>query len=821
MALPASVEPSNLLLEDLKKSGLVPKDLDAYVAQEAELAAVGIRAHMYLDNPGVGSPGYVIPYYDMNGIRAPFYRVRLFRPLPKGAKYLQPANTGSWIYFPKAFKATLNSRAKTVVNGYDPCVIICEGEKKAARACNEGFLCVGLGGVYSWRTRMLVLPKGTTLLKNPQEEIIAKISQGGQISPPTSDKRAVLAAGLPGLIDLIRERNMNVIIAFDSDASTNPQVQRAAAELAFELRTHGVPVDHLRQLTLPVAEGSTKVGLDDFLEANGSQALESILHETLAARTAYPRHPDIRALLNGKLDNQITRAEAKQMSLMVLSDMDVGGMRMIERNTNSPYYFDSRSHSLMPVNLLHHHNAPLHESKFGEFLYKSYDISQGDLKLLTWLAAGFTGEQPVLDVNPRSTIALMSGNRLAVQISDGQYIIVSGKGIQVVENGTEGILFRGDQVEALDVDQLTAKYQEQVKWIQNPATKFENLYWPAALKQFKFLKSTDWAVLSTLCYFSPWLLRWSGTQLPVELMVGEPGSGKSSLYSLRLQVLTGRPALRNQPTDIRDWYSSITAQDGLHVIDNVHFATKEIRQRLSDEICRIVTEPEPFVEMRKLFTTADVARMPVRTVFACTAITQPFINADILQRSVIFQLHAVGNDHASDWATTQLHRFGGREAWMAHQMAVLSFFFRAVDSGGWNHAHKSRHRLANFEQLFLAFGKILKLPDLAQINSTLVQVAEDQVSEYDWTMEALKDFAEVHLPVLQKDPRKRVTCNDIAQWAMGKEDYMDNTVVTNARRLSRYFDSHAFMIEKCAGIIPTGDKYANRLTYRLIPVKSL
>jgi hypothetical protein len=323
--------------------------------------------------------------------------------------------------------------------------------------------------------------------------------------------------------------------------------------------------------------------------------------------------------------------------------------------------------------------------------------------------------------------------------------------------------------------------------------------------------------MACLAYMSPWLLRWNGAQLPVELMVGEPGSGKSSLYSLRLLILCGRPALRNQPTDVRDWYASITSSDGLHCVDNVHMVNKELRQRLSDEICRIVTEPSPYVEMRKLFTTSDNFRIPVRNVFAMTAIQQPFMNADILQRSVIFEVQAIGNNHASDWASAVLRSFGGRVGWLAHQLAVLHLFFRKANQGAWNNNYKSSHRLAHFEQMFRMIGGIIGVPDAELVGEKLAGVAEAQVSEYDWTMGGLKDFNFEHID-LMKDPRKLITLQDVSSWAMAKDEYQNNTIITDARRLSRYIKSHKYMVEKVAGLIQQQQRYANRDTYRLVKV---
>ena len=817
------VTSEQLLAEDLGRSGLKPVDLDAYLAQETELAAVGIRPHLYLDNPGVGTPGYVIPYYDLNGHRAPFYRVRLFSPLPKGAKYLQPQNSGSWMYFPKTFSTLLRAAAqgkgRTKINGFPAAVIVTEGEKKAAKGCHDGFPTCAVGGVYNWRTRTVILPEGTTLLKNRDNQIVAKMATGTTL-PPTSDRRAFLAAGLEGLMKFVLENHMQVIFVFDTDNPVNTDVEAACAEMAFEFRIHGIPTNKIRQLRLPANPGK-KLGLDDFLTQHGPEALDQLLEQVMAAKSAFPAHPNLKALVNKRMSGQLDRAEAKELSLMILTDMDRHGIRMIEKGTNSPHFFDSRTKALMSVNLMQHHSEPLHETKFGEFLYRNYDIGQADLKLVQWLAAGFTGEEPVSQVEPRSVLALLPDNRIAYQLDDGHFAVVSGdpaSPITICENGTEGLLFKADQVEPIDRGALLQEVKRQIAWLLRKPPYME-LYWPKALSQMKFSRDNDAKVLSCLNYMSPWLLRWNGTQLPVELMVGEPGSGKSSLYSLRLQILNGRPALRNQPTDVRDWYASITSGDGLHCVDNVHMVNKELRQRLSDEICRIVTEPAPFIEMRKLFTTSDNFRLPVRVTFAMTAIQQPFLSADILQRSLIVEVQAVGKDHSSDWAGMALKAFGGRVGWLAQQLAVLHLFFRRANSGGWNPNYKSGHRLAHFEQMFRLIGNIIGVPDAELVSQTLAGVAETQVSEYDWTMEGLKQFNQEYIGQFQKDPKKVFTLQDIAAWSESREDFLDNQTLTNARRLARYVKSHKYMVETVAGFMEMPGKYANRDAYRLTPVK--
>jgi hypothetical protein len=248
---------------------------------------------------------------------------------------------------------------------------------------------------------------------------------------------------------------------------------------------------------------------------------------------------------------------------------------------------------------------------------------------------------------------------------------------------------------------------------------------------------------------------------------------------------------------------------------------KELRQRLSDEICRIVTEPAPYIEMRKLFTTSDNFRLPVRTVFAMTAIQQPFLNADILQRSIIFEVQAVGKDHASDWAGMCLKAFGGRVGWLAHHLAVLHLFFKRADQGQWNPNHKSGHRLAHFEQMFRVIGNIIGVPDAELIQKQLSATSEAQISEYDWTMEGLRTFNYDFIGQQRAKPSWTFTLQDVAVWAAGHEEFAENQTISNARRLSRYIKSHKYMVEKVGGFEEVSGKSGNRDNYRLNPVKEI
>lgn len=137
-----------------------------------------------------------------------YWRCKLFPP-PKNrkgqeVKYLQPKDSANRLYFPPC--VALQSDAP---------VWLTEGEKKALKLTKEGFPCIGLGGVWSWR-------------------------HGGR------GYRQGRGRGIPDL-NLVAWVAREVTIVFDSDAATNTMVALAERELARELVARGAKV-HLCRL---------------------------------------------------------------------------------------------------------------------------------------------------------------------------------------------------------------------------------------------------------------------------------------------------------------------------------------------------------------------------------------------------------------------------------------------------------------------------------------------------------------------------------------------------------------------------------------------
>ena len=186
-----------------------------------------------------------IPYPTRNG--QPSYK-RYKPDIPpqgkngKPCKYLTAAGCGNRLYFP----ANLDSAAST-----DPSIdlLITEGEKKALKANQEDFPCIGLAGVWCWRGK----------------------DENGR-STPLAD------------LDSISWKGRRVFIVFDSDAINKPDVLCAETALAKEINGRGGDV---RVVRLPGTDNENgKVGLDDFLVRYGPRG-PAELRRLMESSTAY------------------------------------------------------------------------------------------------------------------------------------------------------------------------------------------------------------------------------------------------------------------------------------------------------------------------------------------------------------------------------------------------------------------------------------------------------------------------------------------------------------------------------------------------------
>lgn len=256
-------------LADLKKSGL----------SEVMIKGMGIESKIRNDllqllengNIVVGDTGYTIQYLTRYGEATSHCNVRLMQGIPmldehnkptcKVIKYLKPRNTPNLIYWPPGVQALLKAH---------PYCLITEGEKKAAKAVQEGIPCIAIAGVWNWADK---------------EARDVEKAQGKGVSYQTRP--------LSELQELAKTHKL--ILLFDSDVETNKDVQKALRLLRDTLLFYGAtwvrtllmpkpseePVNAENTVITPAA-GDGKIGLDDLLLLqDGLTLLNAALKEEL------------------------------------------------------------------------------------------------------------------------------------------------------------------------------------------------------------------------------------------------------------------------------------------------------------------------------------------------------------------------------------------------------------------------------------------------------------------------------------------------------------------------------------------------------------
>lgn len=188
---------------------------------------------------------FKIPYTDRNGKTTGFYRIRYLAGTKKGfakattakeRRYDQPASELPQLYAPNLLPKG-KGWAKIFADPAIP-IVFTEGELKAACATKHGVPTLALGGVWNFKSKKNGLRR------------------------------------LPFFED-INWKGRTIFIIFDSDAATNPQVMQAQYKFAEETFALGaVPL----VVSLP-QEGDKKVGIDDYIVANGAVAFKDMLQD--------------------------------------------------------------------------------------------------------------------------------------------------------------------------------------------------------------------------------------------------------------------------------------------------------------------------------------------------------------------------------------------------------------------------------------------------------------------------------------------------------------------------------------------------------------
>ena len=247
----ASCEHLQLALAKLATSGLDEEDMKALRIEALSPEQMQVEHSTFKALPAL-KLNYIDPFtkrpQEFQSKWGPFSRYRYLKMSTdiqslaggKPQRYVQAPDSGVCAYFPSNIDWT------DVLSNPTKSLNITEGELKAAKACKEGFPTIGLGGVYNWKSKKY----GISFLED-----LARVNWVKRI----------------------------VRIIFDSDFQINPNVCKAANELAEELYQHGAIVCFV---TLPDVVQGGKTGLDDFLvHAEGIDPLGTLFSEASQSLT--------------------------------------------------------------------------------------------------------------------------------------------------------------------------------------------------------------------------------------------------------------------------------------------------------------------------------------------------------------------------------------------------------------------------------------------------------------------------------------------------------------------------------------------------------
>ena len=273
--------------EDLKKSGLT----DATVEK---MQVKAVRPHEIKALRGVES-AYEIPYFTADGSVNGFARTKLFPPLTTSngtMKYWQPKGTRPHLYLPPIVNWQTIARDATRL------VVITEGEKKAAAACQQGLVTMGIGGVWTW----------TSTLDSGEKLILPQLDD---FTYPTRP----------------------IEMCPDSDAWWDDkwmQILKGFFALAKELRQRGAAVQFVRLQDLH----GGKCGLDDWLLVPGHDAeqawpkLERITLDDV-------RFSSLTAWWQKWKEKQVTHAAIKGQDAEELDISETAGLFLVHSRAHS------------------------------------------------------------------------------------------------------------------------------------------------------------------------------------------------------------------------------------------------------------------------------------------------------------------------------------------------------------------------------------------------------------------------------------------------------------------------------------------------------
>lgn len=548
-------------LEDLRSSGLSDESI---LASECFSETEENMRNIFKMWGGEGALAF--PYPGCNGF------IRYKPDIPptienKPAKYLTPPDLGVRAYIPMF---TRNALKKF----YAP-IFICEGEKKCLKMCQEGLPAIGLSGVWCFK-----------------------------------DREHDLILDLANISWTLRV----VVLVFDSDLSSNPEVRRALETLSAELARRGA---NIFVIPLPDKADGSKQGPDDFLLRHTVTELE----QRISAMPSEYIKEEILRLRDSKIkDFKINQ----NVSKLVLPDIKKHGY-FCKTDNDEFYYFYQPERKLYDV------TDPRNTKVFG-LVHRLYGLNPTE-NISKFVVAELITEA---SRNGRKTDIYQfayynpTANILYISRFDGTVHRLDGMVIQEVPNGHDGILFKDNEIcQPYKLVDLFKDGYYLRRYLIDPINFATSSDVQLTPKEQKMV----WQLYIYSLFFES-LLKTK----PILVFLGVKGSGKSSSLSWLLKTLFGANSdltaiTKDKPDSIR---SSIT-NSYIIGLDNVDTSIPW----LNDLLAAITTGAA--ISLRELFTTNVESRFKPRCFITMTARTPKFRRDDVVDRIILLLVQRLEN----------------------------------------------------------------------------------------------------------------------------------------------------------------------------------
>ncbi len=555
----------------------------------------------------------------------------------KERRYDQRAGTGVRAYFP------LTVDWLAVLADVSIPILITEGEKKAAKACKEGFITVGLGGVNNIRRDGVFL------------EELAQLAAGGRL----------------------------IYIAFDSDKLKKDKhgrqgIRQAEIVLATELRSAGARVITIK---LDPIDGE-KAGLDDVLVQKGGRR---ILQAAIEAGTEHRLRDTVLGIREHYSKNEVRHR--------LIAESIVGDLRHHGRFIHTPesrLYFDGESKTLVAFD------------ETGSRITRAYldaktAVNGADIEYpMTFERLANTAENE----GERTKVHKLSAwhaerSTLYIAKSESQLFEITPTGWRVVDNGAGAtaecagtLVHTRGKLAAVEVD---PKRQGRAVFdaLINTPNFIDGVRVTA--KQSRMLWS-----LYCLAVFFPQAL----PTRPIPLFHGPKGSGKTYGYRALLRSIYG-PAADVTIIDPKKpgTIESMLVHDGIAAVDNLDGSHPEMQNALA------TAATGGTLSMRMLYTTMQQATYPIDCFLGVTSRDPKTLSRDDVVDRALYLL--VGRREAGFMEEHELVAMinAGRPKfwrWLLDTLPAVITALKAAKRGG---MHASR--MADFAGFAVAVGPVL------------------------------------------------------------------------------------------------------------------